>query len=104
MGTEFDREPVYDKKYLKTKVKFYDGKVNKDFHGENIPKQGPHFMCLSIIVTDSICKMTNNFYPQVFLEECKYIETEKKMIRYITEKIEISDDDSGKEDSEQNSE
>ena len=33
-----------------------------------------------------------NTYPQVFLIECKYIEKEKKMIRYITDDLQISSD------------
>ena len=28
---EFDSEPVYDEKYLRTKIKSYNGKVNSNF-------------------------------------------------------------------------
>ena len=31
MKKRFDCEPVYNKKYLKTKIKPYDGKINKHF-------------------------------------------------------------------------
>lgn len=66
-------------------------------------------MCLSIsIVIDSVNNMTQNYYPQLLLEECKYKVKERKMTRYITEYMEIysddvddeSEEDSGK-DSEQ---
>ena len=30
--TEFDSEPVYDEKYLKTKIKSYGSKINRHFH------------------------------------------------------------------------
>ena len=40
-----------------------------------------------------------NYYPQVFLEEYKYIVKEKKMPNYITDGIEISLD-SDREDSD----
>ena len=40
-----------------------------------------------------------NYYPQVFLEECKYVVKEKKISEYITDNIEISPD-SDREDSE----
>ena len=40
-----------------------------------------------------------NYYPQVFLEEYKYIVKEKKMPNYITDGIEISSD-SDREDSD----
>ena len=42
-----------------------------------------------------------NYYPQIFLEECKYFVKEKKMSEYITDDIEISFDDSGREDSDE---
>ena len=42
-----------------------------------------------------------NYYPQVFLEQCKYAVKEEKMPQYITDEIEISSDDSGGEDSDE---
>lgn len=38
METELDSEPVYDKKYLKTKTKSHGGTINTDFPGNLIPK------------------------------------------------------------------
>ena len=49
METEFDTEPVYDKKYLKTKAKSHGGTINTDFHGNLIPKQGFYCVFLSMI-------------------------------------------------------
>ena len=50
---------------------------------------------------DSVYKKDKNYYPQVFLEECKYIIKEKKksVKKFITDDIEISSDDSEKENS-----
>ena len=41
-------------------------------------------------MTDSVFRTGKNYYPQVFLEECKYVVEEKKMLKYITDNIEIS--------------
>ena len=41
-------------------------------------------------MTDSVFRTGKNYYPQVFLEECKYVVEEKKMPKYITDNIEIS--------------
>ena len=49
----------------------------------------------------TIFRTGKNYYPQVFLEECKYIIKEKKMPEYITDKIEISSDDSDRENSDE---
>ena len=37
----------------------------------------------------SVFRTSKNYYPQAFLEECKYIIKEKKIPKYITEDIEI---------------
>ena len=54
---------------------------------------------------NSVLRTGKNCYPQVFLEECKYVVKEKKMPEYITDDIEISDrEDSHEENSnEENS-
>ena len=55
-------------------------------------------MYLSIIILiDSVYRIGKNFYPQLFLEECKYVVKEKKMSEYIADNIEISSDDSNEE-------
>ena len=40
---------------------------------------------ITIKLIDSVFKMGKNYYPQVFLEECKYIVNEKEVTRHITE-------------------
>ena len=47
---------------------------------------------------DSVFRTAKNYYPQVFVEECKYIAKEKKMPNYITLMTKISSD-SDREDS-----
>ena len=47
---------------------------------------------------DSVYRKDENYYPQVLLEECKYVVKERKMFVFITDKIEIFSDDSDKED------
>ena len=37
-----------------------------------------------------VLRKDENYYQQVFLKECKYIEREKKTIRYITDDLEVS--------------
>ena len=46
---------------------------------------------------DPIYKKDKNYYPQVFLEECKYVVKEKKASKFITDYIEISSEDSDRE-------
>ena len=78
---EFDSNPVYNKKYIKTKIKSYKGKINTNFHNNEISKEGSEFICESVILLDSVYKKDKNYYPQVFLEECKYVVKERSLLR-----------------------
>ena len=37
---DFDSEPVYNKKYLKAKIKSYEGKLNTVFYNNKITNEG----------------------------------------------------------------
>ena len=39
MQKGYDSESVYNEKYLKTKIKSYDGKFNTNFYENEIPKR-----------------------------------------------------------------
>ena len=39
LGIKFHSEPVYDKTYLKTKVKEYEGAIKTNFLGNDMPKK-----------------------------------------------------------------
>ena len=69
-------EPVYNGKYLKTKIKHYESKVCKNLDDDRIPKEGFHFICLSLILIDSVLKAGKSYYSQLFFEE--YIIKEKR--------------------------
>ena len=84
---EFDSEPVYNEKYLKANIKSYKGKIKTNSHDNKIQKEGSQFICLSVILIDSVFRTNKNYYPQVLLEEWKYIVEEKKIPRYIIDDI-----------------
>ena len=69
---KFDSEPVYKKEILKTKRKSHGDDVT-DFYDKEIPKIDSNHTCLAAIGLDSALKKEDNYYPQVFLKECKYI-------------------------------
>ena len=94
---EFESEPAYNKKYLKTEIKSYQGKINTNFHSDKIQKQGSQCICFSVIFIESVYRTGKSYYPQVFLEECKYVVKEKMMPGYINVKMETSSDDSDEE-------
>ena len=83
---EFSSKPVYNEKYLKAKIKSYNRKINTNFHNNEILREGSQFICLSVILIDSIFRIGKNYYPQVFWEE------RKKIPKYIIDNIECSPD------------
>ena len=69
-----------------TKISYY-GDETADFHARKILEAGSNYIWWSIILIDSILKKGENYYPQVSLKECKYIEKEKMLIKYITDDL-----------------
>ena len=51
---------------------------------------------LSAILIDFVFRTGKNYYPQVFLEECKDVVKKKKMPKYIPDDVEISDEEDSK--------
>ena len=80
MSIKFDSEPVYgdNDKYLKTKIKMYEDRVNTNFQSKKIPKENVSYKCLSLLMLDSIITANKKYYPQTLLEECKYEIKNKK--------------------------
>ena len=87
MNIEFDNEPVYGDvdKYLKTKIKMYEDRVNTNFQGKEVPKENASYDCLSLITLDSAFRVNKKYYLQTLLEECKYKirKTEKILLMII---------------------
>ena len=49
---EFDSDPVYNEKYLKAKIKFYNGKIKTNLPKNKIPKEVSQYVCLSVILIE----------------------------------------------------
>ena len=107
LKVEFPSEPVYEYKYLKTKVKEYDGMIKTNFLGNGIPKENMHYTCIACITIDSVMKMDKKYFLQVYLEECKYKIKKIQMSRFINVELKsdsdyYSDDDSNYDSDDDN--
>ena len=49
---EFDSDPVYNEKYLKAKIKSYNGKIKTNLPKNKIPKEVSQYVCLSVILIE----------------------------------------------------
>ena len=88
---------------LKAKTKLYNGKINTNFLDNKIPRKGSQFICLSVILINFVFRTGKNYYPQVLLEEYKYVVKEKRVPKYIIDDIEIISDSDKENPDEQNS-
>ena len=75
--------PVYDKKYIKAKVREFNGVIKTNFLGDKIRKETMHYTCIACITIDSVMKMEKKNYQQVYLEERKHRMEKKKMTKFI---------------------
>ena len=96
MKTNFESKLVYgdNDKCIKTKIKTYADSIITIFHNKKMAKEKAPCKCLSIIMIDSVIKANKKYYPQTFLEECKYMQEKIKIENYINEDLENSDSDS----------
>ena len=98
MSIDFDSKPTYgdDDKYIKTKIKTYEDSITTNFYNKKgskkIPEEKIPHKCLSIIILDSIIYAYEKYYPQVFLEECKYVQEKIKTKNYIVEDLKPESD------------
>ena len=93
MRIDFESKPVCgdDDKHIKTKIKIYAKNIVTNFHNKKMPKEKAPCKCLSIIMIDSVIKANKKYYPQILLEECKYIQEKIKTKNYIDEELEKSE-------------
>ena len=87
LGIKFHSEPVYEYRYLKAKVREFDGVIKTNFLGNDIPKENMHYTCIACITIDSVIKIDKKNYPQVYLEECKYRLKKIQITRFINTEL-----------------
>ena len=57
LSIKFHSKPVYDKKYLKAKVREFDGVIKTNFLGNDTPKENMHYTCIACVTIDSVIRM-----------------------------------------------
>ena len=83
LSIKFHSMSVYDEKYIKAKVREFNGVIKTNFLGDEIPKESMHYTCIACITIDSVMRMEKKNYPQVYLEECKYRMKKTKITKFI---------------------
>ena len=98
LNIKFHSEPVYEYKYLKAKVREFNGVIKTNFLNNGMPKENMHYSCIACITVDSVINFNKKNHPQVYLEECKYKIKKTKIPKFI--KSELKSDSQSEPDSD----
>ena len=93
-------ELVYEEKYIKAKVREFDGVIKTNFLGNKVPKENMHYICIVCLTIDSVVRMDKKNYPQVYLEECKYKIKKICASRFISTELESESESESEFDTE----
>ena len=58
----------------------------------DVPKENMNYTCIACITIDSAMKMDKKYFPQVYLEECKYRVKKIQLSRFINAELELDSD------------
>ena len=106
MKTNFNTINTFgdDDKYRETKIKTYKDSIITNSYDKTefkeVPEEKIPHECLSIIILFSVIYAQLKYYPQTFLEECKYVKTNVRTKNYIDMELKPESDSNSDCDSD----
>ena len=84
----FHSKSVNNEKYIKIKVKGFNGAINIALLDNIIPKKDVSYTCIACPSIYSATKTDKKkIFPEVYLEECKYKMNKKKKNKFIDSEL-----------------
>ena len=80
---ELNALPVYDDRYIKTKIRTYRNTGYTDFCGLNVPEDDIECESFTVISIDLFLVYENKYYLQVYLDNSNYKIVNKQMTDYV---------------------
>ena len=87
LNIKFHSESVYEYKYLKTKVREFNGEIKTNFLNNSMPKENIHYSRIAYITIDSVINFNKKNHLQVYLEVCKYRIKKTQMPKFIKNEL-----------------
>ena len=84
---ELNDLPVYDERYIKSKIRTYGDKVYTNFLDLNMPEDDIESESFTVISIDSLLVYDNKYYLQVYLDNCAYKIANKQVTDYLDENV-----------------
>ena len=69
LNIKFHSMPVYGEKYIKAKIRTFNGVMKTKFLGGEVPKEGLHYTCTVCMTTDSVIKMEKKRIISKFIQK-----------------------------------
>ena len=57
---------VYDEKYIKAKVREFNGVIKTNFLSDEVPKENEHYTCIACVTIDSVMRMEKKLIAGLF--------------------------------------
>ena len=92
IGIKFHSEPAFEYKYLKSKVREFDGTIRTNMLNNSMPKENMYYSCIACITINPVMNFNEKNYPQVYLEEHKYRIKKTKMPKFIKNQLKSDSD------------
>ena len=65
LNIKFHSEPVYEYKYLKAKVREFNGEIKTNFLNNDMPKVNMHYSCIAYITIDSVINFNKKIIDKI---------------------------------------
>ena len=106
MKIDFNIKTTYgdDDKYINKRIKTYKDSITTNAYNKKglkkVSEEKISHECSSIIILDSVIYAYEKYYPQKFLEKCKYVKTNLRTKNYIDEELKSESDTDNDSDSD----
>ena len=82
MNLKLHIQPIYNDKYIKTKVKTNNSMINTLFSGNEILKERNNYICIAAICIDSVLRVDKRKLSSSLLREMQIQNKRKKASRF----------------------
>ena len=79
--------PVFDNRYLKTKIRTYSDKVYANFRSLNVLEDDIECEYFTVVSIDSLLAYENKYYLRVYLDNCTYKIVNKQLTDFLHESV-----------------
>ena len=78
-------EPIKrEGRYVNDKLNTWKERIKTNFHDQDVPFN-MHCNATAVLKFDSVYKQSKNYHPQVYVEECKYIDAENQQCSMLSD-------------------